>query len=666
MAVGHLANGRSFGTAVWVAIASIGLLALLATLPSANAVNIVSPGPLTNLEMTPDTKCQVQDTFTTGSGEYFAGGSPGACATFIGVAGTLYGATAVPAGGGASPVTAFTAVGQTGPTGAGTTASPYQTTTTVQAGATGLQLVQKDVYVTGDATYLTYLTVTNTGAAPVTFTMWRANDCYPNGQDYAYGYANAAVMEIACTTIANAPSPGYEILWRTPTTPPATYMEASYGTIWSQIGSQAPFPNTCTCATNLDAGIGLSWQATVAPGAQFIACIQQVYSNAGGQSGCVPPPPTPPEANYQWSQPVLCEPVILFGDLSVPYPGQTIASWSWDFGDGTTGSGPNPTHTFPGPGPWTVRLTVTDSDGETDMYVTDVTLCVPPEADFIAVMISPCDTEYPYMQFLDGSTDADGFVVAWEWDFGDGQTSTDQSPILTFGNDPVELSVTLTVMDDLGSMATTTLTIYFPGLVPCPLANAESQEQTPEPTPPQDGVVPSIAIDDADGDGVEASLDNCPTFANPDQGNADGDHAGDVCDADADNDARFNAADNCWLMANTAQGDEDEDGDGDACDLDADNDGIPDLLDVCRNVPDPGQADADADGVGDACIDTGAGDEGAQVPLAAGAASERATAGDQPLKAAGKFPVLPVLGVGVLALLLLCVAVLAIVRRRAA
>lgn len=59
-------------------------------------------------------------------------------------------------------------------------------------------------------------------------------------------------------------------------------------------------------------------------------------------------------------------------------------------------------------------------------------------------------------------------------------------------------------------------------------------------------------VDDADGDGVDASVDNCPAIANPDQANEDADPAGDACDA-------------CPQLAGT-NADGDLDGVGDACD----------------------------------------------------------------------------------------------------
>jgi hypothetical protein len=80
-----------------------------------------------------------------------------------------------------------------------------------------------------------------------------------------------------------------------------------------------------------------------------------------------------------------------------------------------------------------------------------------------------------------------------------------------------------------------------------PLVNAEV-----EPDIDRDGFGDDSQDSDDDGDGDQDTADNCPTAANPDQENADGDTLGDACDDDRDGDGVANAADVCPTVAGPA------------------------------------------------------------------------------------------------------------------
>lgn len=95
---------------------------------------------------------------------------------------------------------------------------------------------------------------------------------------------------------------------------------------------------------------------------------------------------------------------------------------------------------------------------------------------------------------------------------------------------------------------------------------------------------------DSDGDGVADSSDNCPTIANTNQDDIDGDNTGDVCDPDIDGDNLLNDVDNCdgptvnWDSADTTL-DMDQDGCHDASeDDDDDGDGVDDVDDGCSGT----------------------------------------------------------------------------------
>ncbi|WP_164734575.1 PKD domain-containing protein [Microbacterium lemovicicum] len=142
-----------------------------------------------------------------------------------------------------------------------------------------------------------------------------------------------------------------------------------------------------------------------------------------------------------------------------------IASYSWNFGDGTTGAGATVSHTYAIAGTFQATLTVTDGQGVTNAVTHDVTAPAPnklPTAAFV-------ETIQDLSVSLDAtaSSDSDGTIVSYAWDFGDGTTSTEAAPIHNYarGGDFV---ITLTVTDDRGGSAKATkqVSLIAPNVAP--------------------------------------------------------------------------------------------------------------------------------------------------------------------------------------------------------
>ena len=148
-------------------------------------------------------------------------------------------------------------------------------------------------------------------------------------------------------------------------------------------------------------------------------------------------------------------------------PAVEIATYAWAFGDGQTGTGATPSHVYAAGGPYTATLTVTDSDGGQHQASVTVTITgnVAPSPSFTR---NPPSGSSPLTVFFDaaGSSDPDGSITAYSWNFGDGQTATGVAPSHTFG--PGQFTVTLTVTDNSGSTASTTNTVSVAGNPPVP------------------------------------------------------------------------------------------------------------------------------------------------------------------------------------------------------
>ena len=124
-----------------------------------------------------------------------------------------------------------------------------------------------------------------------------------------------------------------------------------------------------------------------------------------------------------------------------------ILFWDWDFGDGNTGSGQLVTHIYDTYGAMSVTLTVTATNGCISSLTRPIFVAEPPSAGFTHNVIS-CDN----IQFTDMSSAPHGyFLVEWEWDFGDGNTSNLQHPAHVYAAGGT-YDVTLVVYADSAGM----------------------------------------------------------------------------------------------------------------------------------------------------------------------------------------------------------------------
>jgi PKD repeat protein len=133
----------------------------------------------------------------------------------------------------------------------------------------------------------------------------------------------------------------------------------------------------------------------------------------------------------------------------------TIVSWFWEFGDGATSVEPNPTHQYAA-GTYVATLHVTDDEGGTASTTVPVRSNAGPTAVASADVTSG-DGPLTVTFTGSGSLDPDGSIVSYQWDFGDGDASTEADPTHTYS--PGIHTATLTVTDDEGATATATVTI---------------------------------------------------------------------------------------------------------------------------------------------------------------------------------------------------------------
>ncbi len=132
--------------------------------------------------------------------------------------------------------------------------------------------------------------------------------------------------------------------------------------------------------------------------------------------------------------------------------------YSWDFGDGSAGLGGNPSHTYTSAGAFRVRLFATNIQGCWDTAAIDSAVRIlPPTPSFSASNRDGCVPLYTQFQDRTNSVNP---IIRWFWDFGDGNTSTAQSPNHIYQNTG-SYDVQLTVENNLGCIDSFTVPAFI-------------------------------------------------------------------------------------------------------------------------------------------------------------------------------------------------------------
>jgi len=162
---------------------------------------------------------------------------------------------------------------------------------------------------------------------------------------------------------------------------------------------------------------------------------------------------------------------VNFNAMASSDPDGTIATFEWNFGDGDHATGATANHTYTNPGAYTAVLTVTDDKGATASTTRSITVTVPgnalPTASFTAdptLGFAPVTVDFD----ASASSDPDGSITSYHWDFGDTTTGSGITTSHTYSNAGSYL-VVLTVIDDQGAFSSSAETIKVYIWIPFPI-----------------------------------------------------------------------------------------------------------------------------------------------------------------------------------------------------
>ena len=157
-----------------------------------------------------------------------------------------------------------------------------------------------------------------------------------------------------------------------------------------------------------------------------------------------------------------------------------IVSYTWEFGDGSKATGKTTSYSFKTVGTYHTKLTVKDSKGLTSSVTTPIIVTSTSQTNQKPKALIATNTtggNAPLAVSFDGSksTDADGSLIQYSWDFGDGSTGSGKTAQHTYTAKGV-YTASLQVTDNKGDVATATTRITCNTTLPPSALNIEVGE----------------------------------------------------------------------------------------------------------------------------------------------------------------------------------------------
>jgi len=289
---------------------------------------IATDGPFTEISTTPDLRCG-RNPKVSATPPFLANYS---CGTWVMVDGSLFGPDADQMQPGwPQPASTWIPVDQS-EAGHGTADDPWEITTEA-LGADKVAVEQTDRYVDGAAKTSTQIKVTNTSVESQDVVVSAAGDCVHTDEftglfgTQGFGWRSASDILTGGTGCSDKAYSGTTLTWRSQGQM-GHFSTNTPESISQQITAGKEFDDQCRCAIRMDDAAGLSWSATLAPGASVTLSYDLALGTGDAEQPAPPPglPPSTDGASIPWNMNAIGAPAAWGAQpTAVTGTGQTVA-----------------------------------------------------------------------------------------------------------------------------------------------------------------------------------------------------------------------------------------------------------------------------------------------------------------------------------------------------